>query len=134
MDPGKGARLRSWRKTSQFYRASSISRFPWNFQLSGLSTKASRDSSIPLLCFFLQHWFCRQFSLWVSFFVYHDSLRLPGCLSNLGSRGLPYIHPSLTDPRKVLVFKSIWYFFFLVVRMTWRLPSSLHAELKMKVP
>ena len=119
MDPDKGPRLRSQRRISQFCGASSIPRIPWNFQLSGLST--------PGLQRFVNSTFVFSPPALVPQAVFIESLLShnpwfsvsPVCLCNLGSRGLPCVLPSLTDPRQVLVFQSVQFFFFFFLLLGW---------------
>ena len=59
----------------------------------------------------------------------HDFQDILLCLSNLEGCGFPYALTSLPDPLTVC---SISVFSFLLVRMEWQLPSSLHVDLQIE--
>ena len=59
----------------------------------------------------------------------HDSLYIFLCPFYLEGCGFPYVLASLKDPLTVC---SINVFSFLLVRMEWQLPSSLHVDLQIE--
>lgn len=77
------------------------------------SSWSSNSQDLSVLLQFINLCFCKP---WFPVFA---------CLSNFEVKGLFCVFTSLMDPRSVDFFQSVP---FLIVRIRWQLPSSLHEE------
>ena len=90
---------------------------------------ASSKVPITVLVFPSWHWFLLRFLPMSLCSQNHDFQDILLCLSNLEGCGFPYALTCLPDPLTVC---SISVFSFLLVRMEWQLPSSLHVDLQIE--
>lgn len=123
-----GTRSSSWRWISKYHGSSPYNLNPLEFLTLSCPCWASTDSPVTYSSSFLA-WalVSGAVSAKESLLQWPDSMYSPVCHSSLSGRGLPCVLLSLMEPKRVVNF-SICLAFLLVVRIEWKLPSSLHVE------